>query len=145
MLFRSKFLGRLSEEEKASFFKSVEIYVAPNTGGESFGIILAEAMAAGTPIVASDIPAFSQLLVDGQYGALFASENPKDLARSLIELLRDQKRRSDLSSRASEYAEKFEWETVAEQIMSVYELALVGNNGVSLGSENRVWNRRRLQ
>lgn len=142
---RTKFLGRLSEEEKASFFKSVEIYIAPNTGGESFGIILAEAMAAGTPIVASDIPAFSDLLVSGEYGALFDSENSKDLAKILIELLRDQNRRQELSARALEYSEKFDWQTVAEQIMSVYELALVGNDGVKLGSENRMWNRRRLQ
>ena len=63
---RIEFLGRLTEREKADFLKSVTIYVAPNTGGESFGIILTEAMAAGATIVASDIPAFSEVLQSGE-------------------------------------------------------------------------------
>ncbi|MEY4291413.1 MAG: hypothetical protein RL130_1355, partial [Actinomycetota bacterium] len=59
---RFTFLGRITEEEKADFLHSIGVYVAPNTGGESFGIILAEALAAGAAVVASDIPAFEALL-----------------------------------------------------------------------------------
>ena len=84
-----QFLGRIDDREKASFLKSLDLYVAPNTGGESFGIILAEAMAAGAPIVASDIPAFKQLLGDGEFGALFENENPTSLAEQIIDLLRN--------------------------------------------------------
>ncbi|MSV66095.1 MAG: glycosyltransferase, partial [Actinobacteria bacterium] len=86
---RFEFLGRISEKEKADFLSSVAIYVAPNTGGESFGIILAEALAGGATVLASDIPAFDSLLGHGQYGALFQSENAQDLARVAIDLLRD--------------------------------------------------------
>ena len=64
---RFEFLGRISEKEKADFLSSVAIYVAPNTGGESFGIILAEALAGGATVLASDMPAFDSLLCHGQF------------------------------------------------------------------------------
>ena len=83
---RFTFLGRISEEEKADFLSSVALYIAPNTGGESFGIILAEALAGGASVLASDIPAFDSLLGHGKYGSLFQSENAQDLAKRAIEL-----------------------------------------------------------
>jgi len=72
---RFTFLGKISEEDKANFMSSVALYVAPNTGGESFGIILAEALAGGACVVASDIPAFDDLLGHGEFGAIFKSED----------------------------------------------------------------------
>lgn len=74
---------------------SIALYVAPNTGGESFGIILAEALAGGACVVASDIPAFDDLLGHGEYGALFESESPTELAKVVIDLLRDAERESN--------------------------------------------------
>ncbi len=138
---RISFLGRLSDEEKADFLSSVSLYVAPNTGGESFGIILAEAMASGAPCIASDIPAFASLLGDGQFGSLFASEDPADLAKVMIELLRDDEKRTQLSMAGQEHAKIFNWDTVAEQIFSVYEMAKVGSEKVGLASDNRSWSR----
>ena len=138
---RISFLGRLSDEEKADFLSSVSLYVAPNTGGESFGIILAEAMASGAPCIASDIPAFASLLGDGQFGSLFASEDPADLAKVMIELLRDDEKRTQLSMAGQEHAKIFNWDTVAEQIFSVYEMAKVGSETVGLASDNRSWSR----
>ncbi len=138
---RISFLGRLTDEEKANFLSSVSLYVAPNTGGESFGIILAEAMASGAPCLASDIPAFSSLLGDGDFGALFASEDSADLARVMIDLLRDGPKRSALSIAGQEHAKLFDWDTVAEQIFSVYEMAIVGSQKVGLASDNRNWSR----
>lgn len=138
---RITFLGRLSDEDKADFLTSVCVYVAPNTGGESFGIILAEAMGSGTPVIASDIPAFSDLLGDGKYGALFASEDSADLARVLIELLGDEDKRSALAIKGEERAKSFDWDNVAEQIFSVYEMAIVGSPMVGLASDNRSWSR----
>jgi len=138
---RFEFLGRISEKEKADFLSSVAIYVAPNTGGESFGIILAEALAGGATVLASDIPAFDSLLGHGQYGALFQSENAQDLARVAIDLLRDDEKRRDLSRKGKDYAQRFDWDVVAEDIYSIYEMALVGSSGVTLSSENRAWNR----
>ena len=140
---RITFLGRISEIEKAQFFKSVSLYIAPNTGGESFGIILAEAMAAKTPIVASDLPAFTKLLDNGSAGALFASENSEDLADTIINLLDNQEMREKIAIAGYEKAKSFDWDSVGEQILSVYEMALAGNTKVSLASENRFWNRLR--
>ena len=138
---RFEFLGRISEKEKADLLSSVALYVAPNTGGESFGIILAEALAGGATVVASDIPAFDSLLGGGKYGSLFASENSQELAKVCIDLLSDGEKRKDFAARGKEYAQRFDWDVVAEDIFSIYEMALVGSEGVSLSSYNRPWNR----
>ena len=138
---RFQFLGRISEEDKANFMASIAIYVAPNTGGESFGIILAEALAGGACVVASDIPAFEDLLGGGKYGALFESENSTELAKVVIDLLRDENKRATLAKAGKEHAQTFDWEVVAQQIFSIYEMSMVGNKKVVLASDNRGWNR----
>ncbi len=140
---RITFLGRISEIEKAQFFKSISLYIAPNTGSESFGIILAEAMAAKTPIVASNLPAFVKLLDEGESGAIFASEDSDDLADTILNLLENQKKREKIAVAGYEKAKSFDWNSVGDQILSVYEMALAGNTKVSLASENRFWNRLR--
>jgi phosphatidylinositol alpha-mannosyltransferase len=138
---RVEFLGKISEEEKADFLASVSLYIAPNTGGESFGIILAEAMAGGAAVVASDIPAFADVLGNGQYGALFESENSEDLAKVIIDLLRDETKRRELAAAGAIHAQRFDWGQVGEEIFEVYELAMVSGQKVSLTSENRSWTR----
>jgi phosphatidyl-myo-inositol alpha-mannosyltransferase len=140
---RITFLGRISEIEKAQFFKSISLYIAPNTGSESFGIILAEAMAAKTPIVASDLPAFVKLLDDGASGAIFTSEDSENLAETILNLLENQEKRERLAIAGYEKAKSCDWNSVGDQILSVYEMALAGNTKVSLASENRFWNRLR--
>lgn len=136
-----QFLGRINDAEKASFLKSLDLYVAPNTGGESFGIILAEAMAAGAPIVASDIPAFRHLLDDGRYGALFENGNPVSLAEQIIDLLKNQEKREHLRGQGLERARRFDWSQVSDEIMNVYLHARGANEKVLLASESRSWNR----
>ena len=138
---RFEFLGKISEDEKADFMSSVAVYVAPNTGGESFGIILAEALAGGACVVASDIPAFDDLLGQGEFGALFESESASELAKVVIDLLRDENKRKELSSRGKERAKLFDWTVVAQQIYSVYEMSIVGSQKVRLASDTRPWNR----
>jgi phosphatidylinositol alpha-mannosyltransferase len=140
---RLQFLGRLSEPQKADFFKSIDAYVAPNTHGESFGIILAEAMAAGAPIIASDIKAFTDLLADGKYGKAFTNKSSKSLAQSCITVLGDTERLNRMREEGLEYSQSFDWNYVASQIMDVYEVAIAGGNGVALASENRGWRRLR--
>lgn len=140
---RITFLGRISEIEKAQFFKSISLYIAPNTGSESFGIILAEAMAAKTPIVASNLPAFVKLLDDGASGAIFSSEDSENLAETILNLLENQEKREKIAIAGYEKAKSFDWNSVGDQILSVYEMALAGNTKVSLASENRFWNRLR--
>ena len=138
---RFEFLGKITESEKADFMSSVAVYVAPNTGGESFGIILAEALAGGACVVASDIPAFDDLLGHGEFGALFESESSTELAKVVIDLLRDETKRKELSARGKERAKMFDWTVVAQQIYSVYEMSIVGSQKVRLASDTRPWNR----
>jgi phosphatidylinositol alpha-mannosyltransferase len=138
---RFTFLGRISEEEKADFLHSVGLYVAPNTGGESFGIILAEALAGGAAVVASDIPAFQALLGSGQYGSLFISEDSHSLAKTVIDILKNDEKRDALRSAGKIYAQSFDWDEVAERIYDVYEMAMVGLGKVVLSSESRGWNK----
>lgn len=138
---RFTFLGKISEEDKANFMSSIAIYVAPNTGGESFGIILAEALAGGACVVASDIPAFDDLLGHGEFGALFTSEDATDLAKVVIDLLRDENKRKDLAAIGRSRGQSFDWDIVAQQIYSVYEMSIVGGDKVKLASDTRSWNR----
>jgi phosphatidylinositol alpha-mannosyltransferase len=139
---RIVFLGFLTEQEKASFLKSITVYVAPNTGGESFGIILTEALSAGTPVVASGIPAFQAVLEKGDAGLLFKNGDSPDLAKVLIGLLRDEQLQQNLSSKGKLSSQKYDWQVVADQILSVYEMAMAGNKKVGLISDSRFWNRR---
>jgi phosphatidyl-myo-inositol alpha-mannosyltransferase len=136
---RFTFLGKISEQDKANFLASISLYIAPNTGGESFGIILAEALAGGATVVASDIPAFDSLLNHGQFGELFESESSTDLAKRVIDLLRDEKRRVELGKAGKLHAQQFDWKVVADQIFSIYEMSLVSGEKVRLASETRSW------
>ncbi len=115
------FLGRAGDEEKASALKSADLYVAPNTGGESFGIVLVEAMAAGAPVLASDIPAFRRVLADGRYGTLFEPGSPSDLASQALALLEDQGRREKLAEEARRDVRRYDWSVLAGKIVEVYE------------------------
>ncbi|MFM8843716.1 MAG: glycosyltransferase family 4 protein [Actinomycetota bacterium] len=136
-----QFLGRINDAEKAAFLKSLDLYVAPNTGGESFGIILAEAMAAGVPIVASDIPAFRYLLDEGKNGSLFENENAMSLSEAIIDLLKNDAKRQALSERGLDRAQRFDWGQVSDEIMNVYMHARAPEEKVKLSSDTRSWAR----
>ena len=118
------FLGGISDEEKESLLAGAHIYVAPQTGGESFGIVLVEAMAAHTAVVASDIPAFRAVLEDGRAGALFETGNSDSLARTLIDLLTDRDRLEELSAAGARSSAQYDWEVVAGKVFEVYKLAI---------------------
>lgn len=115
------FLGRATDDEKASALRTADLYVAPNTGGESFGIVLIEAMAAGTPVLASDIPAFRRVLGEGEYGATFRNEDVDDLARTAISVLGDGEDREARRAAASRAVSRYDWSSVAGRIVQVYE------------------------
>jgi phosphatidylinositol alpha-mannosyltransferase len=114
-------LGMVAPEDKASVLASGTIYVAPNTGGESFGIVLLEAMASGTPVVASDLEAFERVLDYGRAGVTFQNENSVDLARVVCELLTDDSKRAQLVQQGKIRANEFDWNVVAKEIVNVYE------------------------
>jgi phosphatidyl-myo-inositol alpha-mannosyltransferase len=124
------FHGLVSDEDKARLLASVDLYVAPNTGGESFGIVLLEAMAAGAPVLASDLEAFSRVLEEGHSGELFTNEDPADLARHAIRLLGDRAGRERLKAAAELAVAKYDWVNVAQQVVAVYETVTPGQGKV---------------
>ncbi|WP_371501371.1 glycosyltransferase family 4 protein [Kitasatospora sp. NBC_00374] len=121
-----EFLGMVSDAEKARLLRSVDLYVAPNTGGESFGIILVEAMSAGAPVLASDLDAFRQVLDGGGAGELFPVEDAEALAGAAVKLLGNPQRLAELRDAASRHVRRFDWETVGADILSVYETVTDG-------------------
>jgi len=114
-------LGQVSQEDKARFYHSVDVFCAPNTGGESFGIVLIEAMAAGAPIVASDLDAFRLVLRAGRAGELFPTGDSAALAAAAARLLDDPFLRGRLSAAAADAVRAYDWPRVARDVVKVYE------------------------
>jgi phosphatidylinositol alpha-mannosyltransferase len=127
-------LGQISEDQKVRMLHSVDVFCSPNTGGESFGIVTAEAMAAGVPIVASDIDAFRQVLDDGEAGELFAAGDPGDLARAAGRLLDDPLRRAALSEAALAAVAQYDWSVVARDVLRVYGTVVLGSTQVKVAA-----------
>jgi len=118
---RVELLGLVSEADKAGVYASGAVYCAPNTHGESFGVVLIEAMAAGTPVVASDLEAFRRVLQDGRAGVLFPVGDSAALAVELAALLRDAPRRIELAARGRQAVAPYDWAQVSRQVVEVYE------------------------
>ena len=125
-------LGQVSDADRIRMLHSVDVFCAPNTGGESFGIVTVEAMAAGLPILASDITAFRHVLRGGEAGELFATGDPDDLARAAARLLDDPARRAELSVAALDAVAEYDWGTVARNVLSVYETVVLGRTTVGI-------------
>jgi phosphatidylinositol alpha-mannosyltransferase len=121
---RVRLLSLVSEQDKPGVYASGDVYCAPNTHGESFGIVLVEAMAAGTPVVASDLEAFRRVLEDGAAGLLVPVGDPGALAAGLAELLADGERRQRLATAASRAVTAYDWGTVTDRVVEVYETAV---------------------
>jgi phosphatidyl-myo-inositol alpha-mannosyltransferase len=118
---RVELLGRVEEADKPSVYASGDVYCAPNTFGESFGIVLVEAMAAGTPVVASDLEAFRAVLEDGRAGVLFRVGDPHACADALADLLGDAPRRAALAEQGRRAVRAYDWERVTRAVVEVYE------------------------
>src|SRR5271165_3992767 len=116
-----RFLGQVNDDEKASALRSADVYCAPNTGGESFGIVLVEAMAAGTPVVASDLHAFRRVLCDGDAGMLVPVEDGAALAAGLVAVLENDQLAKRYVAAGADAVRRYDWSVVANQIMQVYE------------------------
>ncbi|MCP2624400.1 phosphatidyl-myo-inositol alpha-mannosyltransferase [Mycolicibacterium smegmatis] len=133
-----RFLGQVDDATKASAMRSADVYCAPHLGGESFGIVLVEAMAAGTAVVASDLDAFRRVLADGDAGRLVPVDDAEGMAAALIEILEDDQLRAGYVARASERVHRYDWSVVSAQIMRVYET--VSGAGIKVqvsGAANR--------
>ena len=120
------FLGVVSEADKARLLATVDVYVAPNLGGESFGVILVEAMSAGAPVLASDLEAFRRVLDDGRVGVTFPTGDTGALASELLDLLGDADRRGRLAAAATGWVRRYDWSTVADELVAVYETVAAG-------------------
>ena len=115
-----EFLGRVSDEEKAQLFRTADVYVSPATGGESFGIVLLEAMAAGTAIVASDIHGYKGVVRRGREGLLVPPREPKAIAAAVARLLGDDSLRAEMGHAGRERAQEFSWERVTAKVDDFY-------------------------
>ena len=127
---RVALLGRVSEEEKADLLRSVSLYVAPHIGGESFGIVLLEAMSASTAVLASDLVAFRDVLDGGRCGEVFTTGDAEALVRAACGLLADAPRRDELAAIGHERALDYDWSRVARQVVAVYETVTAGGEKV---------------
>ncbi|RFD25197.1 alpha-(1-2)-phosphatidylinositol mannosyltransferase [Mycobacterium uberis] len=129
-----RFLGQVDDAGKAAAMRSADVYCAPNVGGESFGIVLLEAMAAGTPVVASDLDAFRRVLRDGEVGHLVPAGDSFALADALVVLLRNGVLRERYVAAGAEAVRCYDWSVVASQIMRVYETVAASGVKVQVAS-----------
>jgi len=121
---RVEMLGRVDDDRLASYLKAADVYIGPALGGESFGIVLAEAMAAGKPIVASDIDGYRDVARDGLEALLVAPGEVPPLVAAVREVLDDQRLARSLGDGGARRAREFDWEVVSQRVMGVYEEVL---------------------
>jgi phosphatidyl-myo-inositol alpha-mannosyltransferase len=115
------FAGYVPLEELPRYHHTAQVFCAPNTGNESQGIVLLEAMAAGRPVVASNIDGFAGVITHGVDGLLVRPKDGEALAEALIVLAKDGDQRAFLGERARERAQHFSWERVSRRVLSYYE------------------------
>lgn len=118
------FVGAVREADKARYFRSADVFVAPNLGGESFGIVLLEAMSAGLPVVASDIPGFRTVVRDGREGRLVEPGDGFGLADALGTLLDDSRLRAAMAEQGRRQADAHAWPRVAARVADIYREAM---------------------
>jgi phosphatidylinositol alpha-mannosyltransferase len=119
-----EFLGRVSDDEKAQLFRTADVFVTPATGRESFGIVLLEAMAAGAPIVASDIHGYKGVVRRDREALLVPPRQPKALTASIARLLRDHEMAARMSAAGLTRAEEFSWPRVTAKVDDYYGFAI---------------------
>ena len=130
-LHEVEFVGRVPYDDLPRYYASADIFCSPATGAESFGIVLLEAMAAGKPVVASDIEGFMGVLTDGEEGLLFENKNVDSLASSLKKLIRDPELRGRMGQKGRAKAEKHRWQVVAGRVEQYYEACLQEVHGAA--------------
>ncbi|TMK61064.1 MAG: glycosyltransferase family 4 protein [Actinobacteria bacterium] len=121
---RVRMLGRVQHAELPAVAAACDLYLGPATGGESFGVVLVEAMAAGLPVVASDIPGYDEVVRDGVNGLLVPPGNPDALAVAAGRVLDEPALAGRLAAAGRDRAAIFDWSVVVEAIEEAYRRAL---------------------
>jgi len=116
-----KFVGRVSDEDLPRYYRTCDVFCAPSTGFESFGIVLLEAMATGKPTVATNIPGYRDLLDDGKEGFLAEPKDERSLAEALIRILKDPQMQRSMGHRGRAKAQQYSWRQVALRVLDFYE------------------------
>jgi phosphatidylinositol alpha-mannosyltransferase len=117
------FVGQATAAELPRYYASCEVFCAPSTSGESFGIVLLEAMAAGTPVVAGDIPGYRSVIRPGVDGLLAPPKNVQALALALVRMMADTGLRTSLVAAGRQTAQEYDWPEIARRVLQVYERA----------------------
>ena len=114
------FTGFVPGAELPGYYQSADIFCAPATGGESFGLVLLEAMASGKPVIASNIEGYTNLLTHGEEGLLASPRDDDALAEALSALIVDESSRHQMGAKGRAKAEKYDWNDIARQVMDYY-------------------------
>ncbi|HET9200085.1 MAG TPA: glycosyltransferase family 4 protein [Dehalococcoidia bacterium] len=115
------FTGYVPDEEVPRYYRTADIYCAPNIGNESFGLVLVEAMACGTPIVASNIEGFADVVTHGVHGLLTTPEDENAIAAALLQLIKSPALREQMARQGLGRAQEFGWERIGSRIISYYD------------------------
>jgi phosphatidylinositol alpha-mannosyltransferase len=136
------FVGYVSRDELPRFYRTANLFCAPSTGFESFGIVLLEAMAAGLPIVASDIAGYRLVLTQGREGQLVPAAEPTLLARAAVELLRKPALRAVMGQYGRATAAQYDWTHIADQVLAYYtDLLAERQRLMRIPRRRRTWTR----
>lgn len=119
------FVGFVSDEDRARYYHTATVFCAPNTGDESFGIVLLEAMAAGKPIVASNIRGFAGVVTNGVEGLLVRPKDERALSRALVQVINDPAQQCEMGENGRLKAREYSWERIARRVLSYYERVLL--------------------
>ena len=123
------FVGYTSSDELPRFYKTADIFCAPATSWESFGIVLLEAMAVGKPVVASNIDGYASVVTHGVDGLLVPPKDEEMLAQVLVSLMRDESLRQQMGARGRSKAQDYSWEHIARRVLDYYTRVLSESPG----------------
>lgn len=138
-----EFTGFVPADDLPRYYQSCDVYIAPSTGGESFGVVLLEAMAAGTPIVASRIPGYANVLTHGREGFLSDPKSPPAIAAGIIRLLSDTNLRGQMGEAGKRTAKQYDWPIIAGRVLAYYERVMARTAPISAARPPRSWSRLR--
>ncbi len=122
------FIGRVSREELPRYYRTATIFCAPSTGFESFGINLLEAMAAGVPVIASDITGYRSVVTDQVEGMLVPPQDEQAIARAVIDLLNAPARRAQMSAAGKRTAAQYDWDLIAQRVLAYYDQLIAASD-----------------